>query len=237
MTKKVESFFDPEAQKVGGMLVFTSVPNAIYKDPKVKEEGKLWKVSVVVDRDTFKAWKKTFPKNVKQNMPETDEFEEIFKVEPPFDGDEQYIIELKLAEKLANGEERPEKYRPKIYLQKEDGRVKDATNMFVYDPQSDDNKGVGNGSLGVVSYTTYEDKERGVTYPRLRNVLVTDLEIYNYPPSSAKNEFGEVVEVVGQEQENDGSEFETPVVESKAEVKPKAKTSGRKVAEDDDEPF
>jgi hypothetical protein len=196
--------------KLTGTLVFACLqePVACYD----KEKGKEWKVGIVVDEDTADEWDKIYKKQPAKAV-KTGDFEESYKCSPPFpDEKKQYIITLKKNEKLANGEDVPDKYKPKVLVQTSEGR-EDVTGTTL----------VGNGSVGQVSVDHFENSYGAMA--RLKNVLVTDLVEYTKfddeqpvePPKSART-------------------ASKPEVKGTAKVA--AKTASKKVVEDDeDSPF
>lgn len=194
--------------KLTGTLVYVQVdtPKKCY----VESKGKEWKCSVVVDEDTADAWDEEYPKQSAKQV-KTSDFESIYKIAPPFpDQRKQYIITLRKNTKLANGNDVPAQYQPKVF-KKEDGAMLNITKDVL----------VANGSKGVVSVEVYEGK-LGVV-GRLKNVLVTELIEYTKKSGGSEgDEFGLPVK-------QEPNEFEEP------EEKP---TKGSKQNEpDDDEPF
>lgn len=150
-------------KKLTGMLVFVCLDKAVPCFDK--EKGKEFKAGVVVDEDTADAFAEIFAKQPAKKVKRA-EFESIYKVAPP-EGTEKnlYVITLKKNEKLANGEDIPDKYRPRVFLQEGNTR-KDITLSTL----------VGNGSYGTISIDRY-DNDYGSS-ARLQNILVTDLIEY-----------------------------------------------------------
>lgn len=198
--------------KLTGILVYVQVdtPKPCY----VESKGKEWKASVVIDEDTADAWDEMFPKQTAKQV-KTSEFEGIYKIEPPFpDQRKQYIVTLRKNTKLANGNDVPEKYQPKVF-KKEGSSLVNITKDIL----------VANGSEGVVSVEIYDGKMG--TFARLKNVLVTNLIPYEKSQSSGESgdEFGLPVK----QETNEFSE------EPKQEPKKSAKKPS-KVEESDDDP-
>lgn len=163
--------------KLTGTLVYVQVdtPKPCY----VESKGKEWKASVVIDEDTADTWDEMFPKQTAKQV-KTSEFEAIYKIEPPFpDQRKQYIVTLRKNTKLANGNDVPEKYQPKVF-KKEGSSLVNITKDIL----------VANGSEGIVSVEIYEGKMG--TFARLKNVLVTKLIEYEKAQSSGESgdEFG-----------------------------------------------
>jgi len=210
MGNPVSSF---DGSSVEGVLVYvcTKVPVKKYKS-----EAKQFKVGVVVSEDVAEAFGDAYPKQEAKAI-KTSEFEELYKIEPPFpDQRKQFVVTLKKDELLANGEPVPEKYKPKVFQKNAAGRVEQIDVL------------VANGSTGKVSLDIFESKEYG-TFARLKNVLVTNLIEYKQTGGDAGSEFGEV--------ESGGSEFEetkpTPTSAPKANKPTKAKRPANEESEED----
>jgi hypothetical protein len=208
--------------KLTGTLVFTCLqePVACYD----KEKGKEWKVGIVVDEDTADAWNEIYMKQPAKAV-KTVDFEADYKCSPPFpDEKKQYVITLKKNEKLANGEDVPDKYKPKVLIQTSEGR-EDITQTTL----------VGNGSLGSVSVDHFENSYGAMA--RLKNILVTELVEYvkaegsNY---SSGDEFDDEKPVEPPKSVRTASK---PVTKTPAKVA--AKAASKKVVEDNDgqDPF
>ena len=191
-------------KKLSGMLVYVQLDNAVpcYD----KEKGKEYKAGIVVDEDTADAFAEIFNKQPAKKVKRT-EFESLYKVEPP-EGSEKnlYVITLKKNERLANGELVPEKYRPRVLLQKGNTRVDITTTTLV-----------GNGSYGTISIDRY-DNDYGSS-ARLQNILVTDLVEYERSSNeySAGSEFDD--------DNADDGEGQNVKVPAKAKGKPAEKTA------------
>lgn len=161
-----------------------------------KDKGFEWKCGIVVDEDTADAFNEQYPKQPAKKVKRSD-FAAEFKTEPP-EGDEKnlYVITLKKNTKLANGEDVPEKYQPKVF-EEVDGKLVDITKM----------KLPGNGSLGQVSIDHWAN-DYGA-FARLRNVKITHL--VEYEGAQAGDEF------------SSGSSKETKKSNPKPTPKPAAK--------------
>lgn len=218
--------------KIRGTLVYAQidVPGHGYKDPisGVQNEDE-WKISVVLTDedyvDDFKAnavknkWKMSGVKEIRVG-----EFEEKYKCSLPELTDPKqkkvWLITAKKSTKLGKaGIEVPEIYRPKVY-QKIKNTLLDITH--------DQEKIIGNGSEGVVSFSFFE-RTNGNTQVSLKNVLVTKLIPYERAASVP----------------NTGEEFDdvdvpeakfTDKAPAKAAVKPKV-TKAETSIDDDDLPF
>ena len=145
-------------------------------------------VDCIVSRDTAKAFKKAFPKNGYKEV-ETSDFENIYKIKPPFDGDEQYIIKLKSNANLkadvpkaglVTGDIIPYEWnsRPKAFINV-DGGVEDITMTTL----------ISNGSKGDVAFRVNENSYG--KFPQLTGILVTDL--IEYISEKEDSDFGKVV--------------------------------------------
>ena len=142
---------------------------------KYESEATEWKVSVVVDKKTAKEWNKRFSKQKAKEI-DNAEFESIYKIQPPVDGqDEQYIIKISQNTHTSDGKEM---YQPRVYEDIGGNNVVDVT----------DTKLVGNGSKGSVSYSVVENKFG--TFAKLDALLVTDLIEYQ---KAGGNPFGKNV--------------------------------------------
>ena len=146
-----------------------------------------YSINAVVSKAVAKAFKKKFPK---QSVKEFDnkEFEEKFKIAPPFpDADEQWVLKLSKAH-IKDGEPRPEKYRPRVYLADQIGDLVDITTSRL----------VANGSKGDVAYRVSENQFG--TFAHLESIRVT--EFIEYKKNGATNPFGgRVVAVEGENPE------------------------------------
>ena len=156
-------------------------------DKKYQSEDREYSINIVVSKAEAKAFKKKFPK---QSVKEFDnkEFEEKFKIAPPFpDADEQWVLKLSKLH-IKNGEPQPEKYRPRVYLVNQNGDQIDITTSRL----------VANGSKGDVAYRVSEN-EFG-TFAHLDAIRVT--EFIEYKKNGATNPFGgRVVAVEGENPE------------------------------------
>lgn len=199
--------------KLTGTLVYVQVDSP--KPCYIESRGKEWKCSIVVDEDTADAWDEMFPKQPAKQV-KTADFTEVYKIDPPYpDQRKQYIITLRKNTKLANGNDVPEKYQPKVFKKEGDFLVNITKDILV-----------ANGSKGVVSVEVYEGKMG--TFARLKNVLVTDLIEYvkeNKDGGEAGDEFGLPVK----QETNELSE------EPKQEPKKSPAKKASKVEEPDEE--
>ena len=156
-------------------------------DNKYQSEDRRYSVNVVVNKAVAKAFKKKF---TKQSVKEFDnkEFEEKFKIAPPFpDADEQWVLKLS-KDHIKDGKPQPEKYRPRVYLVDQNGDQIDITTSRL----------VANGSKGDVAYRVSENQFG--TFAHLDAIRVT--EFIEYKKSGVTNPFGgRVVAVEGENPE------------------------------------
>jgi hypothetical protein len=207
--------------KLTGTLVFACLqdPVACYD----KEKGKEWKVGIVVDEDTADEWEKIYKKQPATAV-KTVDFEGLYKCSAPFpDEKKQYVITLKKNTKLSNGEDVPDKYKPKVLVQTSEGR-EDVTETTL----------VGNGSIGQVSVDHFESSYGSVA--RLKNVLVTELVEYTKSEGKSYSSGDEFDDEQPVEPPKSARTASKPEVKGTAKVA--AKTASKKVVEDDeDSPF
>jgi len=158
-------------------FLYAKVSNPVPAYNKVDSE---WTVDVVASKADAKKIKKDFPKTSLKEFDNAD-FTEKFGIEPPFPKqDEQFILKFKKSH-IKNGKETPEKYRPRVIQQLEDGTKEDIT----FD------KMVGNGSKGTISYRVKETDTYG-NFVELQAILVTDLVEYQSKAGGVTDEFGPV---------------------------------------------
>lgn len=183
---------------------------------KYQSEDLLYEVDCIVDKATAKAHNKQFPKQKAKEF-DAEEFTEKFKMEPPFGGDEVYVIKMrKPASK--DGEMYDEKYRPKVLLDTKDGERVDITKSRL----------ISNGSKAKVSYRITENSFG--TFAQLNNILMDEDGFIEYVSSGGAapgSEFGDAKPVK---------------VEAEKESATKARASKQKQADvapqgdDDDSP-
>lgn len=158
-------------------FLFAKLQNAVPAYNKIDSE---WTVDVVCSKADAKKVKKEFPKTSLKEFDNAD-FTEKFGIEPPFPAqDEQFILKFKKAH-IKNGQETPEKYRPRVIQQLEDGGREDITFE----------KLIGNGSKGTMSYRIKETKDYG-NFVELQALLITDLVEYKSKAGGVTDDFGPV---------------------------------------------
>ncbi len=140
-------------------------------------------VDCIVDKATAKAWNKQFPKQKAKEI-DNDDFKRIFKIDPPFESDEQYVIKLKKAAQYSKdgvSVQIPDQYRPRVFEKGTDGKLIDITK----------DKLVSNGSKGVASYE--ENTNEFGTFAKLKAIRVDDLIEYKKAGGATSyDELGEV---------------------------------------------
>ena len=144
---------------------------------------KEYTVDCIVDKATAKAWNKQFPKQKAKEI-DNEDFKRIFKIDPPFDGDEQFVIKLKKpAQYTKDGVsvQIPDQYRPRVFEKGADGKLIDITK----------DKLVSNGSKGVASYE--ENTNDFGTFAKLKAIRVDELIEYKKAGGATSyDELGEV---------------------------------------------
>lgn len=131
----------------------------------------------VVSKAQAKAWNKEFPKQKAKEVDNAD-FEEMFKIPPPFpEQDEQFVIKLKKAH-IKNGKVTPDKFRPRVIQKTAEGNID-----ITFD------KLVANGSKGKAAYTVNENSFGN--FGQLSSILVEELIEYA-GANGAGTEFGSV---------------------------------------------
>lgn len=176
---------EPEDKKRGAgrindvVFCYTKIQEPTFKYGS--KTDKEYSVDVVVDKATAKAWKKKFPKNSVKEL-DNDEFARIFKIDPPYKGDEQYVLKVKARAQNKDGDPIPYEWntRPKVFVPEGDAVV-DVTMS----------KLVSNGSKGDVAFSI-SNGDFG-TFPQLTGILVTNLIEYVSSGGNG-NPFGKVKE-------------------------------------------
>lgn len=202
-------------EKLTGTLVYVQVDTP--KNCYVEEKGKEWKASIVVSEDDADAWDEAYPKQTAKQV-KTSDFEEVYKIKPPFpEQRKQYIITLRKNTKLANGNDVPVKYQPKVY-KKVGKTMEDITKEVL----------VANGSEGQISVENYDGKMG--SFARLKNVLVTELIEYHKEGGAAGNSGDEF----GLELKKEPNEFEEDHPKKEEKKPTKATKKVVELPEDDD---
>lgn len=176
---------------------------------KYQSTDKEFSIDVIVDKATYKAWGKKYPKQ-KGKTVDNDDFKEIFKIDPPFeDQDEQCVIKLKKQANYKDGNILDKKYWPKILVQSGTKAV-----------PIDDGVLVANGSKVKVSFD--ENSNDFGTFAKLKNVLVTKLIEYRQGGNTG-SEFGlEVEDAPAKEFADEFSEEPKQEIRKSAKKPPKS---------------
>lgn len=163
---------------INAVFCYTKLQQADFKYGSTTE--KEYSVDCVVDKATAKAWNKQFPKQKAKEVDAAD-FEKIFKIAPPYVGDEVYVIKLKKPAQYKDGTPLPDALRPRVFEKGVNGKLVDITK----------DKLVSNGSKGVASYD--ENTNDFGTFARLKAIRVDELIEYKKVGGNASfDELGEV---------------------------------------------
>lgn len=179
----MEKQTNPESfTKLEGTLTYVNLMNPVTCWEESK--GKEWKISIVVDKKTAKAWNKVYKKQQAKEY-DNETFFEKMKIDVPFpDEDEQYVITVRKNTLLANGNPVPDKYRPRLW----EKVGKNAIDVTL-------TKEVSNGSKGQVTIDNWTDK-KGNTFARLGNVLVTEMIEFVREGKNPLAAFGDDIEAI-----------------------------------------
>lgn len=189
---------------------------------KYQSEDTLYEVDCIVTKAVAKAFNKEFAKQKAKEL-DREDFVAKYKMDPPYEGDEIYVIKLrKPASK--DGEVFDEKYRPKVLVDMNDGERVDVTTSRL----------ISNGSVGKASYRVTSN-DFG-TFAQLNNLLIEEDNFKEYVSSGggvAGSEFGDSKPVRAEPAKESATKARANK-EVEKPVKPKAKP-----AEDDlsDAPF
>lgn len=221
-----------------GVLENVVLAYAKIAEPTTKYQSKdlEYVVDCIVDKATAKAWNKSFPKQKAKEL-EADEFQEKYKMDNPFGGDEVYIIKMKKAASK-DGEMYDEKFRPRVLLDTADGERVDITTSRL----------ISNGSKAKVSYRITENSF-GI-FGQLNNILMDEDGFIEYVSKGggAGSEF-DGKRVTKAEGENTAAtqarankaaqedQEEAPKVKAAKPSKPKAPVVDDDIDGEDDIPF
>jgi len=205
------------------VFCYTKLAQADFKYQSKTE--KEWSVDCVVDKATAKKWNKEFPKQKAKEI-DSDDFEKIFKISPPYAGDEQYVIKLKKNAQYFKGEEMhptPDAYRPRVFVPGSDGKLQDVTKDIL----------VANGSKGVVSFDTVENSFG--RFAQLKAIRVDELIEYKKEGGASFDELGEVGTLASDFSDVPEREM-SEVQKAQREEEPEAKTPRKKSSPKVEEP-
>jgi len=141
---------------------------------------KEYTVDCIVEKTDAKAWNKKYPKQKAKELDRAD-FEKIYKIDAPFDGDEIYVIKLKKPAQYKSGDSIPDALRPRVFALGESGKLVDITK----------DKLVANGSKGAVSYD--EVTNDFGTFAKLKAIRVDHL--IEYKQKGGGNDYSELGDV------------------------------------------
>lgn len=163
--------------------------------PKYQSDNEFeFTVDCIVSEKDAKAFKRKFKKQPPKEVP-TEDFEKMFKIAPPYpDQEEQFIIKLKKPAQFKNKqtgrmEPIPDKYRPRVLVPGDNGKLKDIT----FDTL------VSNGSSGVVQMEVMENSFG--TFAKLKAIRVDNLIKYQQAGQDF-DELGEVDELAEAPEDN-----------------------------------
>lgn len=212
-----------------------TINNVIFTYVKVQQADfkygsnteKEYSVDCVVDKATAKQWNKEFQKQKAKEVDRAD-FERIYKIAPPTDADEFYVIKLKKAAQYKDGTPIPDAVRPRVFVPGSNGKLQDVTKDIL----------VANGSTGIVSYDVREN-DFG-KFASLKAIRVDNLIEYKKAGGAANyDELGEVESLASDFSdvpEREQSEAQAKAQEKVQQEKPKAPEPSFD-AFDDDIPF
>jgi hypothetical protein len=207
------------AAQTYGVLENVVLAYAKLAEPTLKYQSTdlVYEVDCIVEKAVAKAWSKQFAKQ-KAKEYDAEDFKTKFKMDPPFGGDEVFVIKMRKAA-TKDGEVFDEKYRPKVLLDTKDGeRVEITTSRLI-----------SNGSVAKVSYRITENSF-GI-FGQLNNILMDEDGFKEYVSTggAAGSEFGDSKPVKQEAPRKEATEARA----SKAPAKPKA----QEPLEDESSPF
>lgn len=188
---------------------------------KYESNDTTYEVDCIVEKSVAKAWSKQFTKQ-KAKEYDKDEFESKFKMSAPFEGDEVYVIKMRKAASK-DGELFDEKFRPKVYLDMNDGERLEITTSRL----------ISNGSKAKVSYRI-TDNSFGV-FGQLNNILMDEDGFVEYKSSGGGmgSEFGSAKQVKVEASREEATKARS----SKEVVKKAPKVEEGSLDPDEDSPF
>lgn len=164
---------------ISGVLAYVKLQQPDFKYGSTTE--KEFSVNLVVDKAAAKAWNKEFPKQKAKEVDRAD-FEKAYKIAPPSDEDEFYVLSIKKPAQYKDGNPLPDAMRPRAFLKGDNGKLQDITKDIL----------VANGSVGTVSYDV-RDNEFG-HFSSLKAIRVDKLIEYK-KKGGAANDFSELGDV------------------------------------------
>ena len=202
---------------ISGVLAYVKLQQPDFKYGSTTE--KEFSVNLVVTKAEAKAWNKEFPKQKAREVERSD-FEKAYKIAPPTDDDEFFVLSIKKPAQYKDGNPIPDAMRPRAFVKGDEGKLQDITKDVL----------IANGSIGTVSYDV-RDNEFG-HFSSLKAIRVDKL--IEYKKKGADNDFSELGEV--ESLADDFSDIpEREVSEAQAKVVAKEAKKGKVVELDEDE--
>lgn len=164
---------------VTGILAYVKLQQPDFKYGSTTE--KEFAVNLIVDKPTAKAWNKEFPKQKAKEVDRAD-FEKAYKLTPPTDDDEFFVLSIRKPAQYKDGNPIPDAMRPRAFIKGENGKLQDITKDVL----------IANGSVGTVSYDV-KDNDFG-HFSSLKAVRVDKLIEYK-KKGGAANDFSELGDV------------------------------------------
>lgn len=164
---------------VTGILAYVKLQQPDFKYGSTTE--KEFAVNLIVDKPTAKAWNKEFPKQKAKEVDRAD-FEKSYKIAPPTDDDEFFVLSIRKPAQYKDGNSIPDTMRPRAFIKGENGKLQDITKDVL----------IANGSVGTVSYDV-KDNDFG-HFSSLKAVRVDQLIEYK-KKGGASNDFSELGDV------------------------------------------
>lgn len=164
---------------VTGILAYVKLQQPDFKYGSTTE--KEFAVNLIVDKPTAKAWNKEFPKQKAREVDRAD-FEKSYKIAPPTDDDEFFVLSIRKPAQYKDGNPIPDAMRPRAFIKGENGKLQDITKDVL----------IANGSVGTVSYDV-KDNDFG-HFSSLKAVRVDTLVEYK-KKGGASNDYSELGDV------------------------------------------
>lgn len=164
---------------ISGVLAYVKLQQPDFKYGSSTE--KEYSVNLVVTKAEAKAWNKEFPKQKAKEVDRAD-FEKSYKIAPPTDDDEFFVLTIRKPAQYKDGNPIPDAMRPRAFIKGDNGKLQDITKDVL----------IANGSVGTVSYDV-RDNEFG-HFSSLKAVRVDTLVEYK-KKGGASNDFSELGDV------------------------------------------
>lgn len=209
---------------IEGVLAYAKIAQA---DLKYQSKDTEYSVQIIVDEDTADTWEETFKKQPPKKI-KASEFETKYRFPCPIEGAKNvYAITLK-KDATKDGEPFFPEYRPKVFLDTEDGERVEITESRL----------IANGSIGKVSYRV-NTNDYG-TFAKLQNILLDEDGFKEYVSTSggkAGSEFGGEKPVKVEAARKEATEARPVKAEKEEAPKPVKATPKpvKKVVEEEDE--